>query len=325
MKEWVQQLRVDPLPVLSASESEALRYFVQRDLLDQDSGPIETLWELPEPERALAKQGPDGSWQYPTRKNARKDENYDLLQTYRELGMLVEQYGFDRRHPAIARAAEYLFSFQAAEGDIRGIFGSQYAPHYTAGMMELLIKAGYEGDPRIKKGFEWYLATRQDDGGWAWPLRTAKVSYYDAIEEPQPIQTDRSKPSAHALTGFVLRAFAAHPDYRTSAAARDAGALMKSRFFKPDRYSDRRGVEYWTKFQFPFWWANLLTALDSLFWLGFSAADGDIQKGLEWFRANQEASGLWPTGYGKGGKVGAAELWVGLAICRVLKRFYSSL
>ena len=53
-----------------------------------------------------------------------------------------------------------------------------------------------------------------------------------------------------------------------------------------------------------------------------TAADEDIQKGLDWFRANQETSGLWPTGYGKEGKTGTAELWVGLAICRVLKRFY---
>jgi hypothetical protein len=323
MAGWVDQLSVDPLSLLSGSESEALRYLVRRDLLDQEPGPIEALWKLPEPEKALTKQQPDGSWKYPPRKDARRDENYDLLQTYRELGVLVEQYGFDRRHPAIERAAEYLFSFQTAEGDIRGMFGSQYAPHYTAGMMELLIKAGYGDDPRIDRGFDWYLATRQDDGGWAWPLRTVMVSYYDAIERPDPVKTVRSKPFAHALTGFVLRAFAAHPDHRASAAARDAGALMKSRFFKPDKYSDRRGVEYWTKFQFPFWWANLLTALDSLFWLGFSAADEDIQRGLDWFRTNQETSGLWPTGYGKGGKAGTAEQWVGLAICRVLKRYYS--
>ena len=322
MAGWVEQLSVDPLPVLSRSEGAALRYFMRRDLLDQDPGPVEPLWELEEPKKVLGKQQPDGSWKYPPRKNARKDEDFDLLQTYRELGKLVEQYGFDRRHPAIERAAEYLFSFQTLEGDILGIFGSQYAPHYTAGMMELLIKAGYGDDPRIDRGFDWYLGTRQEDGGWAWPLRTAKVSYYDAIEQPDPVQTVRSKPFAHALTGFILRAFAAHPERRTSTTAREAGTLMKSRFFKPDKYSDRRGAEYWTKFQFPFWWANLLTALDSLYWLGFPAADEDIQRGLDWFRANQELSGLWPTGYGKGGKTGAAERWVGLAICRVLKRYY---
>jgi hypothetical protein len=111
MAGWVEQLSVDPLPLLSRSEGAALHYFVRRDLLDQEPGPVEPLWELEEPKKVLGKQQPDGSWKYPPRKNACKDENFDLLQTYRGLGKLVEQYGFDRRHPAIERAAEYLFSF----------------------------------------------------------------------------------------------------------------------------------------------------------------------------------------------------------------------
>jgi hypothetical protein len=97
---------------------------------------------------------------------------------------------------------------------------------------------------------------------------------------------------------------------------------MKSRFFKPDKYSDRKATDYWFKFQFPFWWVNLLTTLDSLSTIGFSRENEDIERGLEWFIANQKDDGLWPTGYGKGDKAQAMDGWVGLAICRVLKRFY---
>lgn len=322
MREWVQQLRVDPLPCLSSSEDAALRYFVTRDLLDEEPEPIETLWQLPEVGRILRKQQSNGSWKYPSRRNAHRDENYDLLQTYRLLRVLVEQYGLSTRHPAIPRAAEYVFAHQSTEGDIRGIFGAQYAIHYTAGLMELLIKAGYTDDPRIRKGFEWFVRTRQGDGGWASPLRTAKVSYYDAIEDPNPVQTDCSKPFSHALTGFVLRAFAAHHEYRKSAEARLAGELVSSRFFKPDKYSDRRAVSYWTKFQYPFWWANILTALDSLSLIGFSPDDADVQKGLDWFICHQEEAGLWPTSYAKGPKAQAMKAWVGLAVCRAFKRFH---
>jgi len=323
VKRWMQQLSVDPLLHLVSSESEALGYFVKRDLLGQEPEPIETLWERSEVKRVLGRQKEDGSWKYPGRgKNAYANQNYDLLQTYRVLGILVEQYGLNKQHPAIVNAAEYLLTHQTAEGDIRGIFGSQYVPHYTAGMMELLIRAGYDSDARIEKGFEWYLSTRQDDGGWAWPLRTANVSYHDAIKERHPVQTVKSKPFSHALTGFVLRAFAAHPDYRQSAEARVAGELLKSRFFKPDKYADRKAVQYWLKLQFPFWWTNILTALDSLSWIGFSSDDADVRKGLDWFRSEQEESGLWPTAYEHGEKARAAKLWVGLAVCRVFKRFY---
>jgi hypothetical protein len=32
---WLKQLKYDPLPALTSSEDEALRYFVRRDLLDE--------------------------------------------------------------------------------------------------------------------------------------------------------------------------------------------------------------------------------------------------------------------------------------------------
>ena len=85
----------------------------------------------------------NGAWQYPGGGIAghRASEDYDQLETFRNLGILVEKYGFDRRHPAIQAAAEYLFSKQTTEGDLRGIYGNQYSPNYSAAMMELLIKA----------------------------------------------------------------------------------------------------------------------------------------------------------------------------------------
>lgn len=322
MIDWSQILRIDPVPLMLSSEDEALLFFVRRDLLEEDPGSIERLWELPETEKILAKQQPDGSWAYPSsRKSGHESENYNLLETYRQLRFLIEQFGMDKKHPTITNAAEYVLAHQSSEGDIRGIFGSQYAPHYTAGLLELLVKAGCTDDPRIAKCFSWFHQTRQEDGGWAWPLRTANVKYQNAIVQEDPVQSDKSKPFAHALTGFVLRAYAVHSEYRKSDQARKAGELMKSRFFKSDKYNDRRAVDYWTKFQFPFWWANLLTALDSLSLIGFSREDEDVQLGLEWFVQHQGEGGLWPSGYGKGKKAQAMDGWVGLAICRMLRRF----
>jgi hypothetical protein len=320
----ISKLRIDPIPILLSSDDEALEFFVRRDLLNEDPGSIERLWGLPAVEKILAKQRQDGSWAYPSlRKGGYEQENYDLLEIYRQLRVLVEQFGMDQRYPAIENAGEYVLSNQTSEGDIRGIFGSQYAPHYTAGFVELLIKAGFVHDERVERCFAWFQTTRQEDGGWAWPLRTAKVKYQDAITQAEPIQGDRSKPFAHTLTGFVLRAYAAHPDKRVAEEAWGVGELMKSRFFKPDKYSDRKAVEYWTKFQFPFWWANLLTVLDSLSLIGFSSEDGNVQLGLAWFVENQGKNGLWPSGYGKGKKAQEMVGWIGLAICRMLKRFES--
>ena len=81
---------------------------------------------------------------------------------------------------------------------------------------------------------------------------------------------------------------------------------LKERFFQPDKYNDRKAASCWLKFQFPFWWPNLLTALDTLSWLHFTRQDGDIARGLDWFLANQSADGLWEIGYGSGKNIHTA-------------------
>ena len=136
-----------------------------------------------------------------------------------------------------------------------------------------------------------------------------------------PLSPDRSRPHAHLATGMALRAFAAHPAYRRRPEVLRAGTALKSRFFRPDKYNDRKATSYWEKFQYPFWWTNLLTALDTLSWLGFDRDDPDIAKGLDWFLTHQEEDGLWDTGYGSGSRAAENRHWTGLAVCRVLKRY----
>jgi hypothetical protein len=191
--------------------------------------------------------------------------------------------------------------------------------------MELLIKAGYEDDPRIEKGFGWLLSMRQSGGGWVIPFRTTgkkdSGTILQAMSKREPIEPDRSKPFSHCITGVVLRAFAAHEKYRKTREARVAGELLKSRFFKPDRYPDRRAASFWTKFSYPFWYPDLLSSLDSLSLLGFTLENHHVREALEWFKNRQQENGLWKV---KLLRTRDKELvfWVSLAICRVLKRFY---
>jgi hypothetical protein len=232
-------------------------------------------------------------------------------------------YGLNRDHPVIQGAAKYILSCQTDERDIRGILGNQFIPYYHGAMMELLAKAGYAGDGRIEHRLQWLLSVRQDDGGWIIPVQAIpSKDRTDDVWHGTPIPPDRSRPFSHLATGMVLRAFAAHPNYRHSEEARVAGELLTARFFKSDKYNDRKTPDYWCKFQYPFWWTNLLTALDSLSLLCFSQTDANIQKGLNWFVTHQEGDGLWPTGYGKGKKVEGVRPWAGLAVCRVIRRLY---
>jgi len=78
------------------------------------------------------------------------------------------------------------------------------------------------------------------------------------------------------------------------------------------------------RFEYPFWWNNLVAALDSISRIDPSR-DEQIEAALSWLVDHQEADGLWNVSYVEGRRGNIArlrerQLWVSLAICRVLKR-----
>jgi len=319
-------LRHDPTEPLLASGDEAIACFTRRDLLEEATGPITPIWDLPGAKRALKGQQPDGSW-----------KGRPLLETWRQLRHLVDQYEMTRDHPAVAKATQYLLSCQTDEGDIRGMLGNQYAPYYTGAMLSLLIKAGFAHDPRIEKGMRWLLKMRQDDGGWVigspGVVGAAGLTWRDmaSLTSDRRRETmrefDRRKPFSAAGTGMVLRAFAAHPDYRRSEPTLTAARLLASKLLKRDNWSSYGHPDNWVRFQFPFWWTNLVSALDSLSLIGLPPTEEGIRAALAWLPENQEDDGLWKESYSRIHKPAAAgksreeRLWITLAICRVMKRF----
>ena len=314
----MKYLRRDPLPPMLAAGNPVLRSMVRHDLLGEQPVPVAALWQSPGVRRAVARQRPDGGWTYPGgNPQIRSPADYDQLETYRQLGVLVCKFRLDRRHPAVAGAAAFLSSFQTGAGDYRGIYGRQYTPNYSAAITELLIRAGYEGSAQVERTMRWLLSMRQDDGGWAIPARTRGLPLAEMLAVRETIEPDRSRPASHLITGIVLRALAAHRHYRDTAAACQAGELLKSRFFRRDTYPDRAAPSYWLVFSYPYWWTDLLSALDSLAQIGFRADDPGIARGVAWFIGNQEANGLWNTGRNRP-KRPDSDLWVGLAICRML-------
>jgi hypothetical protein len=334
MTVWTSMFMHDPLVPLCSSGNEAISYFVERDLLDRDVDPIATVWDLPEVKKIVRKQRADGSWK-PAASKGDAVWKYNLTETWRQLRFLVDQYAMNRSHPAVANACAFVLSCQSEEGDIRGILANQYAPYYTGALLALLIKAGFATDPRVEKGMRWLLSMRQDDGGWvigspgmmgyAWKDVCALTSRWTS----KPEQCfDRTKPFSAAGTGMVLRAFAYHPDHRHSKAAMDAATLLKSKFFKKDNWSWYQHPDNWIRFQFPYWWNHLLSALDICSLIGIPKEDEDIARALQWFVVHQQQSGLWKESYSKIHKCNenkrskATQGWITLSICRVLKRYW---
>ena len=334
MIKWLTQLKFDPTRTLLSSGNDAIVYFTKRDLLEQEVAPINHIWQLPDVQKTLRNQQTDGSWKYTGKKSVSYPKyHYPLLQSWKTFRVLVEQYEFTKKHHAARKAAEFLFSCQTEQGDIRGMLANQYATYYTGAILAHLIRAGYEDDPRVEKGLRWLISIRQEDGGWTVPILTHKfnreTTYRLASEYAEPVEPDRSKPFSHNWTDMVLRAFAAHRRYRKTEEARKAADLLKSRFFQPDVYTSYKAASYWVRFAF--WWPNLVTALDSLSLMGYSRDDPDIRKGLNWLVENQLSDGLWRVTYVEGKKEGARsinektreiQLWLTLTVARIFKRFY---
>ena len=195
------------------------------------------------------------------------------------------------------------------------MYGNQYSPNYSASITEFLIKAGYDGT-RIEKSLDWLLRMRQDDGGWAIPLRTRNREL-EALNEKETIEPDRTKPFSHLITGIVLRPFSLMPAYRRK--VKDAGMLLADRVFTRDKYSDRMGVEYWTKFTFPYHWTDILSTIDTLTLLEINNHP-KINEIMRWFETHKQDNGIYEVSVMAGAKYKDVKYWITLQYLTVLKR-----
>jgi hypothetical protein len=334
MLKWSNRLRYNPINALLDSNNDVIKYYTKRDLLDVRVEPIETIWIKKEPLQILRKLQAGGYWKSRSQNSAKAPAmNYNLFETFKNLSKLVEMYEFNRSKSDIERIAEYIFSCQTSEGDIRGIIGNQYAPYYTGLIIYLLIKVGFVNDKRILHAFKWLLKMRQDDGGWVigspgcfgdYSKSEKKILTTHDVETKKDF--DKSKPFAHSGTGMVIKAFAIHPFYKESPEAKIAADLIKSHFFKQDNYNSYKAADNWLNFKYPFFWTDLISALDSVTMISNDSNDPQVEKAISWLIDNQMKSGLWKHSYSKihkyvqNSKTYEIQLWVTLSICRILKR-----
>ena len=275
--------------------------------------------------RILKRQRQDGTWcKKKFEHQPHWERTYCIVETLRSAFRLYN-YGCNYQDANVQKAIQFLFSTQSEEGDFRGAYLNEYAPTYHALTLELLCLYGLDKDQRIQKGFRWLINSRQDDGGWVIPYRTIDkeklASRYNIESQLKlaPVKPDKSQPFSHLVTGMVLRALAASSTWKHSKEAREAGELLLSRFFKPDKYEDRRLISFWVEITFPFWATDILSSLDSLSIIGFDVNHEGIQQGLRWLQRKQSKEGYWEAGVSKSSL--EDHLWVTMAVMRVLKRF----
>jgi hypothetical protein len=275
--------------------------------------------------RILESQAKDGSWAGDAGlPRCGQDKTGCLVETLKNLFRLYD-FGCGPKEPPVQKAIAYLFSSQTREGDFRAASVNEYTPGFHALTLEILCRYGLDGDARVAKGFGWILRNRQADGGWAIPCRTLSrkeaARHFRLIPAAggRPAKPDRSKPSAHFITGLAFRALSESPSRRSRRECRDSAGLLIGRFFKDDKYEDRREASHWEELSYPFWSTNILSVLDALAKLGTNARSPKVQSALDWLVRQQSPSGIWES---KSKRATLDEhLWVTYAVLRVLKRF----
>jgi hypothetical protein len=321
MSDWKQRLKYDPTIPLSTSSDISIKYSYELDILGGTDIKASEVWQLKPAQSILKQQNKDGPWEHKSKRSKTWSRvDYDQYETTKQLSELVEKYRFDKNHNAINKIADYFFEHQTDEGDIRGIYGSQYTPNYTALVLELLIKAGYKNDRRIIKSLNWLLGSNQNDGGWALAFRTQGFNL-SVFDEDRIVQSDFTKPSSYMVTGVVLRAMAAHPKYRNRPEVHKAACLLADNLLEKDKYPDRKSADYWTHFAFPFQYTDIISALDSLSMIGISPNHPKIQKSLRLLESHQSKNGLFDL-HAVRGNSQTQQYWMNLAICRIYKRFF---
>ena len=274
--------------------------------------------------RILKNQRPNGGW-YKRRYEGhpRWEKTYYIVETLRNM-LRLHDYGACREDAGIQRAIKFLLSTQSKEGDFRGAYLNEYAPTYHALTLEILCFYGLDKSASVQKGFRWIIKNRQDDGGWVIPYRTIDKSQlksrynFRAQLKLNPVKPDTSQPFSHLVTGMVLRALAASSTWDKSKEAWRAGELLVSRFFKADKYDDRKLPSFWEEITYPFWATDILNSLDSLSKISFTLENKKIQEGINWLLKKQNKQGYWEASSNKSSL--EDHLWVTFAALRVLKR-----
>jgi hypothetical protein len=328
---WRARLASDPIPRLLREGSPSVLARVRRDLIDDSEAPsAKEISDYPEVKALLRKMEKNGSFAPKATEKALGGAKFaNALATLRALDRLAD-FGLrlegDSASSPLHKIAGSLLASQATDGSIADFALADtpkgrpktVALHFQGWAVSALCRTGFEGDPRVEKGFQYLLERRQDDGGWAWRgVRTESAA----------------RPSSHLVTGMVLRAFASSAQRRGSREARRAAELLATRFLQPDRYEDRKAPAYWELLTEPRFYTDVLDALDTITAIGLGKENSGVRTAEAYLRSRQSSDGLWypgppakdavipkPITKGEKDKDVDAAIWLTLRVLVVLRR-----
>ena len=235
---WAALILADPSPCLRWL---ALTALLDRPLEDPEVQDLKTRRTSdPLVQNLIESQAEDGSWGPDDLPGSPHPRHLVTSQALLRLGY----FGFTSTHPAVNKAAQYLFASQRSDGswplpdrfsDSPEKESYDSVPLQTALPLRGLAACGYAQEPQAERAYKWLLAQRLEDG--AWPTGTAAGGLgYVAGYRRMP----HSRWGCRSNTTAALCCLALHPRRRHAPAAQRALDLLLGR---PSREPSSLGFE----------------------------------------------------------------------------------
>jgi hypothetical protein len=240
----------------------------------------------------LAKQKKGGFWD-------RKEDFYVRAKyggTVWQVIILAE-LGADGNDDRIRKACEFIieisqdrqsggFSYRGSQ--LNGGFHSGVIPCLTGNLVWSLLRFGYSGDPRIKRGIDWITTyLRFDDGegdtpkGWPYDKREACWGKHTCLMGIVKSLKALSEIPAKRRSSEVVRVIEQGSEY-----------LLRHHLFKRSHDLSKVAKPKWLKFGFPTVWdSDALDVLLLLTRLGYK--DRRMEEAVELVLSKQDDQGRW--------------------------------
>jgi hypothetical protein len=305
-------LRADPIPWLLEPENPAVRYMTLRHLVDRatdDPDVLAARAAIPDyvpMAELLARQKPDGYWVKRDYYLPKHTGTFWVLCVLGDVGLTAE-------HPKIQKSCEFMFGFQREHGPFcrrrrvsgRGIvWDTDPGPCTHARIVRFLIQFGYGDDPRVRAAIDWLLAARRSDGMWDCGRPT--------------------RPGCLRATHDVLRVAALDSEAAEHPAVARGAAVACDLLMEGGMGRYHVGIP-WTTLQWPPFDYSLVSTLDSLARLGYTADHPKIAQAVDYLLSRQLADGCWPLDQTSSrppfepGPTGRPNKWVTLEVLQALR------
>lgn len=334
MGDWKSVLKADSVDWLLEKDNPSVRYFTLSQILDapQNSSEVQAAKKeimltgvVP---KILAKQNAGGYWEEPDKFYTAKYKG-----TVWQLIILAE-LGADGQDERIKKACEFILEHSqdrksggfSAWLSVR-VGGGRYSgvlPCLTGNMVWSLIRLGFLGDPRVKRGVDWIVQYQRFDDGEAYP---PKIWPYEKAT------SCFGKHSCHMGVAKALKALAEIPAEERSKEVfdtldRGVEYMLKHHIYKRSHNLSKVSKPGWLRLGFPLMYpTDVLELLGILTSLG--CKDERLQEAVDLVLSKQDDEGRWRLENTFNGRFqtsieqkGDSSKWVTLNALKALKNFY---